>query len=308
MILFLRRLFSPDGDGQQGGSDAGSTGQQAGATVVDEQPSSYPDWLKDFPEETHKDPNWTKHQSREDFVKYSKERDAMIGKKGVILPDEKTSPEDREKFLNALGRPEKPEGYRFTPVENLNPEFSKKITPEFDAALSAHFHKAGLTQQQADAERREFVGLLNQAEINQEKALDDKLAQTETALRSEWTDKYDANIQMITKGIVKAGGQAALDAMGGMRGLGGNPVALKIFQDYFAGKSEDQIRNFGGGSVQETSTGGESKEQAVAKINQYNHQLINDPKSAYADENHTDHDKAVQDMARLYRIAYPNES
>ena len=58
----------------------------------------------------------------------------MLGKKGLILPDE-SNPQDVARFLKEIGRPETVEGYErgeFQPPEGLpwDPEAEKWVPPE----------------------------------------------------------------------------------------------------------------------------------------------------------------------------------
>lgn len=66
----------------------------------------------------------------------------------TIAPDKDAKPEEWAAFYNKLGRPEKPDGYKFT----RDGEFKDLPTlPGLDEYTAAVFHEAGLTPAQADA-------------------------------------------------------------------------------------------------------------------------------------------------------------
>lgn len=291
----FRRYYEVDPNGSsRGGAGTEDGGTGAGAT---------PEWVNSLPEEARTDPNIIKYKTPEDFYKGYKSTVELVGRKGVIIPTDKSTPEEWEKYYNSTGRPEKPEGYKFSKIEGLHKDVS--ITPEFDGGLATVFHKAGLNNAQSEGLRKEFVGLLNQAQVDQEKRENQAIQTAETALRKEWGANYDANKNLVAKGIMKAGGQEALDAMGGEKGLGNNPVVLKALAKVFSSMSEDQLKAFDGGAGGSGGqAGNETPEVALQKINS----MMADTKHPINNANDPKHSEAVEERMRLYKRAYPNES
>lgn len=84
----------------------------------------------------------------DDLAKTAHEQSKLLGN-AIRVPGKDATPEEREAFLNKLGRPEKVDGYEFKPPENL-PE-----TLPYDGERAASFkglaHQIGLTQTQAAA-------------------------------------------------------------------------------------------------------------------------------------------------------------
>lgn len=262
-------------------------------------PAETPSWLEVLPEEAAKDPNITKYKSPEDFYNGYKNMVSMVGKKGVILPGENATEEEKGKFLNAIGRPEKMDGYKIDPVEGLHE--SVKITPETEGAFKSVAHKIGLTNAQANQLNQWFLKAVNQNAISEEKAQQDAMKNAETALRQEWGNKFDSNKAAVAKLMMKAGGQDLIDAMGGSDGLGNNPIVLKALGKIAGMLSEDQIEKMTTSSG--SPHGSESVEDAKNKI-----KAVHDDKShAYWNDRDPKHDESVKEMKRLYQIAFPGE-
>lgn len=296
MNMFSRLLRDPYPIDAPGGGP--------GAAVIDSQADGEvsPAWLDILPEEARQDPNVTKYKTPEDFYAGYKSQVEMIGKKGVIIPGKDAKPEEMDKFFNALGRPTTPGEYKYSKLDGLHSTI--EITPELTAGFSAFSHKLGLTNQQADEVNKFQMQTVSRWIAEDEQRQIAAAQQAETGLRQEWGSKYDANKALIVKGVLKAGGQEAMDAMGGEKGIGNNTVVLKMLGKLFSSMSEDQINAFDSGSYSSPGvTGEETKEQALAKINE----MMSDPKHPINDLKNPKRDEAIQERLRLYKIAYPTE-
>lgn len=73
-------------------------------------------------------------------------QDKLLGD-AIRVPKEDATPEERDAFLNKLGRPEKPDGYQLKTPEKM-PE-GMPYDGEFASAFKAEAHKLGLTAAQA---------------------------------------------------------------------------------------------------------------------------------------------------------------
>ena len=246
------------------------------------------------------DPEFNKYKTPQEFYKGYREKVALIGRKGIIVPAPDAKPEEQEKFLNSLGRPEKPDGYKYEVPKDIHA--SIKVTPEATANFNAIAHKTGLTNTQANALNGWYLGQVSQILKDQEKAETVAAQTAETALRAEWKDQFDAKRNAVADLILKAGGQAAIDAMGGVNGLGNNPHLLKALGVIAGMLSEDQIKNLkgpGGGGP----GGNETQEQAAAKIKEME-TVGSEAHKALMDEKNPKHDEMVKERTRLYKIAY----
>ncbi len=298
-LKFISRDVQPqDGGGSSndGAQNNDSNDNNGGSTATEESPS----WVDVLPDEAKTDPNITKYKTPDEFYKGYKNTVELVGRKGVIIPKDDAPPEEQAKFLTALGRPEKPEGYKFEPIKDVAPELGWDNNS--DAGLAKLFHERGLPQKTANVLRSDLVGMLNHAHKQQVERETVAMKNAETSLRQEWGDKFENNLAAANKLVMRAGGQQAMDAMGGEKGLGNNPHILKTFAKIASMLSEDQMKAFdqGGGSGG-AQGGNETKEQALQKINEMNNA---DKKHPLWDENHPKHDEAVAERRRLYKIAH----
>lgn len=291
-------LFSPNNEGGAGGGagagvqdpPAGGDGGGAGAGGGEPQNwlSALPEDIRtSIPEEFSKDQTITKYKDLPEFLKGVKNMAAVVGKKGIILPGENATPEEVEKFYEALGRPKTPAEYKFSELKDLHP--SIKPTPESIKKFQDAAHKLGLPTKTADGLNQWYLGELSAMMKQQEAAKVQKAEAAETALRQEWGANYDAEIAAASKFVEAVGGADALKAFEG-DGTGRNPVMLRLFAK--AGKliSEDAIKSLGGNQPQETP------KDEIDKI-------MSDPKHPYNDEKHPEHSQWIGmdgKMRKLY--------
>lgn len=296
--LICRDVQPQDGGGTSNDNTQNNYTTQdnnSGSTATEETPS----WVDVLPDEAKQDPNITKFKTPDEFYKSYKNQTELVGRKGVILPKEGAQPEEMDKFYNALGRPEKPEGYKFEPIKDLDP--SLQWTGESDAGLAKVLFDRGLTQRQAADIRGIFLNGLNQSARDQQ-AKDIAAAKTaETALRQEWGGEYDSNLNRVIRGLKSAGGEDVINAMGGERGLGNNPIVLKTLGKIMKGVSEDTMKAFESGNSSGARGGNETKQEAMNKIQA----MMNDPNHPINDEKSPKRAEALKERMRLYDIAYP---
>jgi len=236
----------------------------------------------------------SKFKTVDDLGKSYVELQTKIGQKGVLIPKEGAPPEEKEAYLNAIGRPAKPEEYKFDAIEGLHE--SIKVTPETTAFFNNSVHKIGLTNEQANAINKMQLEFVNNAIKEQDRLELEASQKADTALRTEWKDKFDANKDLVSKMVAKLGDEF-VQALGDKAS---NPSVLKGLGILALSMSEDQIGKLGSF----TSSSGGSKEEASAKIAEYANQLATDPKSAIADVNHPGHKAAVADRTKQYNIAH----
>lgn len=244
-----------------------------------------------------------KFNNADDLAKSYTELESKVGAKGILVPGQNATPEEKETFLNALGRPETPDGYKINSIEGLHE--SIKITPETESAFKTFAHKSGYNNDQVNELNSWYLNAISEQAKATDKAELEASQKAETALRAEWKENYDPTVKAVQELVLQVGGQEAVDAMGGVEGIGNNIHVLKMLGKITGMLSEDQMKTLRGpgGGVD----GNESQEQANKKITEINHALANDPKSAIADASHVDHAKAVIERDRLYKIAFPGE-
>lgn len=139
----------------------------------------------------------------------------------VLIPNEKTTAEERDSFYRKLGRPDKPDGYKFEiPKMPEGHEYDKALEGQFRAWA----HEAGLTQPQAATIMQKYneagLGKIKQFQelVEQEKT------QAITALQREWGNAYPEKLDKANAVIRK------FDPDGKVQdsGFGNHPDVVKM--------------------------------------------------------------------------------
>ena len=240
--------------------------------------------------ETFKDSPVGKYKTVGELAKGYTEAQKLIGAKGVILPGEKATPEEVEKFYNTLGRPEKPDGYKLSPLEKLHPEL--KITPESEAGFKALVHKHGLTAKQADGLYKEYFGMISQSLTKRDEGMLASKHEAEKALRTDWGANYDKNLAGAKRLIDKFGGEGGREGFGD---IGNNPKVLKTLANIAKQFSED---GFIKGNDVKSSEVADAQKQLTAILLNKDHPYW---------KAGAGHAEAVAEYARLQAIVTPNE-
>jgi len=245
--------------------------------------------IEQIPEEIRSDPNIAKYKDISELAKGHLETVKLVGRKGVIIPKDDAPQEEKDKFYNSLGRPEKPELYKFTPIEKLHPAI--KVTPEGAAAFARLSHKLGLTQGQADGLHAWYMQALSANLAKQDEITITATKDAETRLRTEWGPEFAANLTLAKRIVEKFGGKEAQEAFGD---LGNNPAVLKVLAGIGKKMSEDSINH---GEFSDLST---TTTDAKQKIDDINKRIM------ALDQNDPNYPKLIKERKALYDVAYPD--
>jgi hypothetical protein len=169
------------------------------ATAATATPALTPDtpslgWRAGLPDELKQNPDLANFKTVGDFAKHAlevetkaKELETKLGDYIPKLPEDATD-EERNLYLNALGRPQQASEYEF--------DGEDKNAPEWTNLWKNEFHQLGLTKQQA----KELSGKWNTQIQAMVQAHNDAVAKETTAaeqkLRTELGDKYDTNVEL----------------------------------------------------------------------------------------------------------------
>ena len=153
-------------------------------------------WYDSFSDEQlRSDEGITKYKSFDDFGKAFKEKDSMIGRKGVILPKEGDEA-DKGRFYNDLGRPSEATGYTIPEFE-VEEEYKQFISEDKLNKVKDIAHRHGLSQAQFDGMVKEYTELqingFKNIVHNQNKILEESTKK----LMNEWLSDYDANVKTV---------------------------------------------------------------------------------------------------------------
>lgn len=146
------------------------------------------------------------------------------------LPDENNADEVNA-FYKKLGRPEKAEDYKFEIAEGFNDAIAKAIAPEL--------FKAGLSQKQAAA----IYKSLENAKIEENKALEAAGIKAEEDLKAEWGTNYDANLKAAKQAARIAG--VTPEQIEALQKATDFKTVMNLFKNLSSKFSEDILRGAG---------------------------------------------------------------
>jgi len=157
-------------------------------------------------------------KSHLDLIPKAKEADGLKAKLGDSIPKLKSDakPEEREAYFKAIGRPDKPEDYKFE-GENLH-EGSVKWAQKT-------FHQVGLSTDQAKFIGTSFNTFLAEIQKANDEILKTQSIEAAAKLKKELGDKFDASVELARR-VWKKYTDSELDAFTAQATIGGNPIAL----------------------------------------------------------------------------------
>jgi hypothetical protein len=213
------------------------------------------------------------------------------------------SPEERNRYLNELGRPVEASGYKLESIDRATqpPEVINLLDK-----YSAMYHEQGLTEAQADGVSKEMLDIAAQNMAARAQANDQRAEATTSALKEKWGMAYDARIDLAERAGRQIFGKDTLDAFAkatlpdGSR-VGDSPEFIEALYDNLGSKmTEDEIA--GGTAVKSSVMTPEGAQDEIKKL-----EVDEGHNHAYFDKNDPMHEMAVKKMKALYDMAYPNE-
>jgi len=98
--------------------------------------------------ETYQDKDWVKQNAKspDEFFKWVDNLNTTVGKKGVIIPGEKATPEEISAYRSAMGVPAKFEDYEFDTLPEMK---DAQRVPETDVAIKKLMHEVGIPKDTA---------------------------------------------------------------------------------------------------------------------------------------------------------------
>jgi len=225
-----------------------------------------PSWFEKVPEEYRSNNSIAslKDKGFDEFVKDYVNKDSLVGKKGVILPN-KDDEGDVKRFYSELGVPESIDKYSEVPIEvpeNIQPFMNMDKVDTFKDLA----HKYNLTDDQYKGILKDYmdgeISTVNQTYEEQVKGAEE----AKTALRTEWGEKTDERI---------ANAQKMIDAFADEKSYeffnnNNKDVGLIRFLDSISQKvSQDSIRSDGAAPVQMTKEAAQKRMTEILDSEDY---------------------------------------
>lgn len=133
----------------------------------------------------------------------------LLGKKAsaVVVPNDKSTPEEVASFRKALGVPEKAEGYDLKKPEQLPPgvEWDESTASEFSKLAHKHNIPAAALKELVafDLQRNSKLGLAHQ-QVQQQMAAQ-RLEQGKAELKQAFGENYDARLTLVKRAVATEG-------------------------------------------------------------------------------------------------------
>lgn len=226
--------------------DAAAPPPAPAAAPKGEAPPSTDDrsWL---PEDMRESADLSRYKSPADLAKAYRNLSNLVGREKVPLPKGDDDAAGWDHLYNALGRPEKPDGYEIKVPEKLPDGFA------YDEGSAVWFkdlaHKAGLNKRQAALLHDAYVGrtaeLYEQAVKGQTEAETMALAAAERELKTEWGAAFTHQTIIADNAARKLGGEAFAEHIKA-QGYNRDPMMMKFLAN--VGKAIGGLDQLPGGS------------------------------------------------------------
>jgi hypothetical protein len=244
-----------------------------------------------------------------ELLRHIGHQDIAISKqgKGIFVPGPEATQTEKDLFFKAIGRPDKPESYKFETPKGMEKYYED--TAIMDSAKAA-FHKVGLNQQQFEAVLA--FDALRMSEAVKDMQTDPMpyfeelfplvqpiLAQKAAEdLHAKWGDAFDARLHLANRAIAEFTAEGPeRDAL--LARIGNDPLVA----DFLATIMQ---KHFSEASGVDTS-GGTPPAPALnldQRITQINEQLTENLKRT----NRTKYDSLLEERSKLYSMRYKDNT
>lgn len=253
-----------------------------------------PDWRTQIPPEFAQEPSLTAIKTLPDLVKSYVSAQKLVGADKIAKPQANWTEQQWGDFYKGLGRPDAPDGYTF---KGDKLPAGVTLAPEKVKATLGEFHKLGLTDKQANGVLEYYLKDTGDGIAATQAARTKFQTESISALKQEFGDKFDANIDIARSVVSKFGGDEFKGVLESS-GLGDNPAVIRALVKIGSAMLDDTARGQGFGLI----TGGAN--EALAEIGK----LKQDAQFMQTFMNRgPGHNEAVQKMEELHKRAFPEK-
>ena len=235
-----------------------------------------------IPEEYKEEKALQNFSTMDDFVKSYLSAQRLVGANKVAIPNKMATDEDWDEVYKKLGRPEKPEDYKYSFGE-------EEINQDQLKSFNETAYRIGLLPKQAERIIKFYNEMNTQQEADQSKVFDAKQAEAMTELKKEFGPTYTKRLDQAKKLAVETLGSEMLNntiMKDGSR-LGDNVSVIKAFSMLADKLSEDEIiKGEGTGYVTASEI-----EKEIAELTEDG--------SPYWNKTHPNHQKSVDRVFKL---------
>ena len=220
--------------------------------------------------------------SMDDFVKSYLSAQRLVGANKVAIPNKMATDEDWEEVYSKLGRPAKPEDYKYSFSEE---EINQDQLKNFNETA----HRIGLLPKQAERIIKFYNEMNTQAEVDNQKLFEVKQTEAMADLKKEFGPTYTKRLDQAKKLAVETLGNDMLNntiLKDGSR-LGDSVEVIKAFSMLADKLSEDEI-------IKGEGTGYQTASEIEKEISE-----LTEDGSPYWNKTHPNHAKTVDRVFKL---------
>jgi hypothetical protein len=282
--------------GGQGGGASAAAGSQGNNTAITDWRSALPEALrgeKAFESIKGKDLNEALPELSKQFLHAQR----MVCADKVVLPNDKSTPEEIKAFRTKLGVPENPDDYKdFKLPEGLTAD---KLDKERLTLWQKEMHEAGIPKSQAERLISKFLSEEHGHGQAQLQAQAKQIENWELQVKQEFGTKLDEKLNF-SRWAVKEFGDPELVAVLDSTGLGSHPSVVKLLAKIGEQLADDKQRGFNSGGPR---GGNLTPESAQAALSAFNRDEAKQAALFKAD--HPQHEIVVKERQALFEAAFP---
>ena len=235
-----------------------------------------------IPEDYKDEKSLQNFSTMDDFVKSYLSAQKLVGANKVAIPNKMATDEDWDEVYKKLGRPDKPDDYKYSFKDD---EINQDQLKSFNETA----HRIGLLPKQAERIIKFYNELNEQQQADQSKVFEEKQVEAMSNLKKEFGPTYNKRLDQAKKLATETLGTEMLNntiLKDGSR-LGDNVSVIKAFSMLADKLSEDEIiKGEGTGYVTASEI-----EKEIAELTEEG--------SPYWNKTHPNHKKTVDQVFKL---------
>ena len=235
-----------------------------------------------IPEDYKDEKSLQNFSTMDDFVKSYLSAQKLVGANKVAIPNKMATDEDWDEVYKKLGRPDKPDDYKYSFKDD---EINQDQLKSFNETA----HRIGLLPKQAERIIKFYNELNEQQQADQSKVFEEKQVEAMSNLKKEFGPTYNKRLDQAKKLATETLGTEMLNntiLKDGSR-LGDNVSVIKAFSMLADKLSEDEIiKGEGTGYVTASEI-----EKEIAELTEEG--------SPYWNKTHPNHKKTVDQVIKL---------
>lgn len=252
-------------------------------------------FLTTLPEDIRGEPSLQTFKDVGTLAKSFVEAQKLIGSRRVAIPGEKAADAEWDTFYNNIGRPGTPDLYEDVVLKDE----TGKVLMEPDKAqlgeLKKFFHKMGLTGKQARMMQEYSLGYLHKNNLASAASEQERVNNETAALREDWGESFDKNVDVARSVIKKFGDQPFLEYIE-KTGMGNNAQLIRLLHKVGTSMLEDTGRRGGDPLPLNDSTRAMNEIELLKTDVEF--------QKALGDPTHVGHTAAVNRWTNLFRAAH----